>query len=221
MLCGATGGVPGGALTGGALTGGALTGGALTGGALTGGALTGGALIGWAWLQAASAGCPSAGGALTGCPSAGGSVTADDQAGDALTGEGTLSAGAGDSGVRPARAASSSNRGPICCTRMVGRAHSGCPVETGLAPVDVASSAAGECRSTPVCSSSSIGWRGAGPVGDGLDGVTDGAVCDGAGDDGAGTPLVGLVAAVAATTGAGGAPADRARSTGVATGRAD
>ncbi|GIJ11611.1 hypothetical protein Van01_48250 [Micromonospora andamanensis] len=134
MLCGGTD-EPGGALTGGPLTGGALTDGAQPGGALTGDALTGGP--------------------LTGCPPAGGPVTADDQAGDVLTGEGTPS-GSGGWGVPPARAASSSSSGPICWTRIVGRAHSGCPIEAASLPADVDPSAVGKGPSTPVCSSSSI-----------------------------------------------------------------
>ncbi|GAB3863605.1 hypothetical protein GCM10029963_72590 [Micromonospora andamanensis] len=82
-------------------------------------------------------------------------MTADDQAGDALTGEGTPSAGSGGWGVPPARAASSSSSGPICWTRIVGRAHSGCPVEAAPLPADVAPSAVGKGPSTPVWSSSS------------------------------------------------------------------
>ncbi|NGM14265.1 hypothetical protein O3597_07130 [Verrucosispora sp. WMMA2044] len=111
--------------------------------------------MGWPSTGGALTDQAEAGGALTGCPSADGPVTTDDQAGDALTGEGTPAAGSGGTGGSPARAASSSSSGPICWTRIVGRAHSGCPVEAAPLRADVDPSAAGQERSTPVCSSSS------------------------------------------------------------------
>ncbi|GIJ23881.1 hypothetical protein Vlu01_45050 [Micromonospora lutea] len=118
------------------------------------------------------------------------------------------------------RVASSSIRGPICWTRIVGRDHSGFPDGAGPAPVEVDPSGAGDSRSTSVCSSSSTGRRGVGPVGDSLGGATDGAVCDGS--DGA-SPEDSAVAAVAAdgTTGAGGTTTGRVRSTGGATAGTD